>query len=141
MPPDLGGVYVLRCSYTSECHADDFDFERIEALKRASEACGISTLSHSRMLRSHKQMDNSVYVRDVQLAARHGAGMASRSSTACNTPASATAPITICVEHARASRFTCPHPPEEFWGCPRRRWIRPSRPLTFAARRISSTSR
>src|SRR5262245_41446674 len=29
----------------SECHADYFDFERIEALKPAIEACGISTLS------------------------------------------------------------------------------------------------
>src|SRR5437867_1879054 len=39
------------CSYyPSECHADYFDFERIEALKPAIEACGISTLSQSPML-------------------------------------------------------------------------------------------
>src|SRR5437773_7143358 len=38
--------------------ADYFDFERIEALKPAIEACGISTLSQSPMLGFHKQMDN-----------------------------------------------------------------------------------
>src|SRR5207237_5454709 len=44
----------------SECHADYFDFERIEALKPAIEACGISTLSQSPMLGFHKQMDNRI---------------------------------------------------------------------------------
>src|SRR5215472_2562910 len=43
-----------------ECHADYFDFERIEALKPAIEACGISTLSQSPMLGFHKQMDNRI---------------------------------------------------------------------------------
>src|SRR5258708_19035807 len=33
------------------------DFERIEALKPAIEACGISTLSQSPMLGFHKQME------------------------------------------------------------------------------------
>src|SRR5690242_17126566 len=47
-------------SYPSECHADYFDFERIEALKPAIEACGISTLSQSPMLGFHKQMDNRI---------------------------------------------------------------------------------
>src|SRR5207244_2517456 len=37
-----------------------FDFERIEALKPAIEACGISTLSQSPMLGFHKQMDNRI---------------------------------------------------------------------------------
>src|SRR4051812_50198288 len=46
--------------YPSECHADYFDFERIEALKPAIEACGISTLSQSPMLGFHKQMDNQI---------------------------------------------------------------------------------
>src|SRR2546428_4998230 len=36
------------------------DFERIEALKPAIEACGISTLSQSPMLGFHKQMDNRI---------------------------------------------------------------------------------
>src|SRR5262249_677384 len=40
--------------------ADYFDFERIEALKPAIEACGISTLSQSPMLGFHKQMDNRI---------------------------------------------------------------------------------
>src|SRR5438034_5415151 len=35
-------------------------FERIEALKPAIEACGISTLSQSPMLGFHKQMDNRI---------------------------------------------------------------------------------
>src|SRR2546423_15189949 len=58
MPPNLGGFFMVRSYYPSECHADYFDFERIEALKPAIEACGISTLFQSPMLGFHKQMDN-----------------------------------------------------------------------------------
>src|SRR5271163_3622947 len=60
MPPNLGGFFMVRSYYPSECHADYFDFERIEALKPAIEACGISTLSQSPMLAFHKQMDNRI---------------------------------------------------------------------------------
>src|SRR2546425_10579672 len=60
MPPNLGGFFVVRSYYPSECHADYFDFERIEALKPAIEACGISTLYQSPMLGFHKQMDNRI---------------------------------------------------------------------------------
>src|SRR5438093_10408287 len=60
MPPNLGGFFMVRSYYPSECHADYFDFERIEALKPAIEACGISTLSQSSMLGCHKQMDNRI---------------------------------------------------------------------------------
>src|SRR2546422_11636946 len=58
MPPNLGGFFMVRSYYPSECHADYFDFERIEALKPAIEACVLSTLSQSPMLGFHKQMDN-----------------------------------------------------------------------------------
>src|SRR2546423_1229674 len=57
MPPNLGGFFMVRSYYPSECHADYFDFERIEALKPAIEACGISTPSQSPMLCFHKQLD------------------------------------------------------------------------------------
>src|SRR5690625_7952353 len=60
MPPNLGGFFMVRAYYPSECHADYFDFERIEALKPAIEACAISTLSQSPMLGFHKQMDNRI---------------------------------------------------------------------------------
>src|SRR4051812_50173535 len=60
MPPNLGGFFMVRSYYPSECHADYFDFERIEALKPAIEACGISTLSQSPMLGFHKQMVNPI---------------------------------------------------------------------------------
>src|SRR5437870_3511881 len=60
MPANLGGFFMVRSYYPSECHADYFDFERIEALKPAIEACGISTLSQSPMLGFHKQMDNRI---------------------------------------------------------------------------------
>src|SRR5260370_12246019 len=60
MPPNLGGFFSVRFYYSSEYHADYFDFERIEALKPAIEACGISTLSQSPMLGFHKQMDNRI---------------------------------------------------------------------------------
>src|SRR5699024_8243396 len=48
--PIFGGFFIVRSYYPSECHADYFDFERIEALKPAIEACGISTLSQSPMI-------------------------------------------------------------------------------------------
>src|SRR2546428_12982611 len=60
MPPNLGGLFIVRSYYPSECHADYFAFERIEALKPAIEACGLSTLSQSPMLGLHKQMDNRI---------------------------------------------------------------------------------
>src|SRR5256885_14075905 len=60
MPPNLGGFFMVRSYYPSACHADYFDFERIEALKPAIEACGISTLSQSPMLGLHKQMDKRI---------------------------------------------------------------------------------
>src|SRR2546423_13887516 len=60
MPPNLGGFFMVRSYYPSECHADYFDFERIEALKPAIEACVISTLSQPPMLGFHKQMDNRI---------------------------------------------------------------------------------
>src|SRR4051812_49907850 len=64
MPPNLGGFFMVRSYYPSECHADYFDFERIEALKPAIEDCGISTLSQSPMLGFHKQMDNRIKLLD-----------------------------------------------------------------------------
>src|SRR5260370_35743162 len=60
MPPNLGGLFMVRSYYPSECHADYFDFERIEALKPAIEACGISTLSQSPMIGFPRQMDNRI---------------------------------------------------------------------------------
>src|SRR5689334_24902263 len=60
MPPNLGGFFMVRSYYPSECHADYFDFERIEALTHAIEDCGISTLSQSPMLGFHQQMDNRI---------------------------------------------------------------------------------
>src|SRR5256712_1325779 len=70
MPPHLGGFFVVRSFYPSECHADYFDFERIEALKPAIEACGISTLSQSPMLGFHKQMDNRIKLLEEILSFR-----------------------------------------------------------------------
>src|SRR5699024_620229 len=60
MPPNIGGFFMVRSYYPSECHADYHDFERIEALKPAIEACRISTLSQSPMPSFHKQMDNRI---------------------------------------------------------------------------------
>src|SRR5438093_506805 len=70
MPPNLGGFIMVRSYYPSECHADYFDFERIEALKPAIEACGISTLSQSPMLGFHKQMDNRIKLLEEILSFR-----------------------------------------------------------------------
>src|SRR5687768_17881398 len=70
MPPNLGGFFMVRSYYPSECHADYFDFERIEDLKPAVEACGISTLSQSPMLGFHKQMDNRIKLLEEILSFR-----------------------------------------------------------------------
>src|SRR2546429_67122 len=70
MPPNLGGFFMVRSYYPSECHADYFDFERIEALKPAIEACGISTLSQSPMLGFHKQMGNRIKLLEEILSFR-----------------------------------------------------------------------
>src|SRR5437764_2418322 len=70
MPPNLGGFFMVRSYYPSECHADYFDFERMEALKPAIEACGISTLSQSPMLGFHKQMDNRIKLLEEILSFR-----------------------------------------------------------------------
>src|SRR5262249_60470504 len=70
LPPNLGGFFMVRSYYPSECHADYFDFERIEALKPAIEACGISTLSQSPMLGFHKQMDNRIKLLEEILSFR-----------------------------------------------------------------------
>src|SRR2546428_11090686 len=75
MPSNLGGFFMVRSYYPSECHADYFDFERIEALKPAIEACGISTLSQSPLLGFHKQMGNRIKRLEVILCFRmQGAG-------------------------------------------------------------------
>src|SRR5262249_9890447 len=70
MPPNLRGVLIVRSYYPSECHADYFDFERIEALKPAIEACGISTLSQAAMLGFHKQMDKRMKLLEEILSFR-----------------------------------------------------------------------
>src|SRR2546430_340636 len=61
---------MVRSYYPSECHADYFDFERIEALKSAIQACGISTLSQSPMLVLHKQMDSRIKLLEEILSFR-----------------------------------------------------------------------
>src|SRR5256885_17201497 len=70
MPPNLGGFFMVRSYYPSECHADYFDFERIEALKPAIEACVIATLSQSPMLGFHNQMDNRIMLLEEILSFR-----------------------------------------------------------------------
>src|SRR5699024_12383441 len=67
MPPNLGGFFMVRSYYSSECHADYFEIERIEALKPAIEACGISTLSQSSMLGFHKTIDNRIKLLEENL--------------------------------------------------------------------------
>src|SRR3989449_9889781 len=70
MPPNLGGFFMVRSYYPSECHADYFDFERIDALKPAIEACGLSTLSQSPKLGCHKQVDNRIHLSGELLSFR-----------------------------------------------------------------------
>src|SRR5471032_3507312 len=70
MPPNLGGFFMVRSYYPSECHAAYFDFERIEALKPAIEACVISTLSQFPLLGFRKPMDNRIKLLEEILSFR-----------------------------------------------------------------------
>src|SRR2546429_9071227 len=70
MPPNLGGFFMVRSYYPSECHADYFDFERMAALNPAIHACGDSNLSLSPMLRFHKQMGNRIQLLEEVVAFR-----------------------------------------------------------------------
>src|SRR5439155_12943744 len=70
MATNLVGFFMVRSYYPSECLADYFDCERIEGLKPAIEACGISTLSQSPMLGFHKQMDNRIKLLEEILSFR-----------------------------------------------------------------------
>src|SRR5207245_1806318 len=63
-------LFIVISFYPSDCHSDYFDFERIESLKPAIEACGISTLSQSPMLGFHKQMDNRIKLLEEILSFR-----------------------------------------------------------------------
>src|SRR5205823_12543118 len=63
-------IYTLSLHDALPIYADYFDFERIEALKPAIEACGISTLSQSPMLGFHKQMDNRIKLLEEILSFR-----------------------------------------------------------------------
>src|SRR5437764_12411357 len=79
MPPNLGGFFMVRSYHPSECHADYFDFERIEALKPAIEACAIATLSQSPMLGGHKQRANRSTLSEERRSCRmQGAECANR---------------------------------------------------------------
>src|SRR5436309_12653333 len=66
MPPNVGDFFMVRSYYPSECHADYFDFERIEALKPAIEACGISTLSQSPMLGFNSRRSEERFSRNAE---------------------------------------------------------------------------
>src|SRR3546814_13229681 len=70
MSRDLGGCCIVRSYYPSGRHADYVDLERIEALKPAIEACGISTLSDAPMLGFHKQMVNRIRLLEELLSFR-----------------------------------------------------------------------
>src|SRR5690349_22412433 len=110
MPPNLGGFFMVRSYYPSECHADYFDFERIETLKPAIDACGISTLSQSPMLGFHKQMDNRIKlffffqaedgIRDLYVTGVQTCALPILLSRAA-APARATAPATTAAPTSR----------------------------------------
>src|SRR2546429_9565675 len=70
MPPNLGGFFMVRSYYPSECPRCYFGFGAIAALKPGIEACGISSLSQSPMLGFHKQMDNRIKLLEEILSFR-----------------------------------------------------------------------
>src|SRR5699024_7731142 len=70
MPPNLGGFFMVRSYYPSECHADYFDFERIVTLNPVIEACVSSNLSHYPMFFFNIHMVNSIKVLEEILSFR-----------------------------------------------------------------------
>src|SRR5438067_629430 len=70
MPQNHGGFFMVLSYYPSECHAYYFDFERIEALKLATESCGISTFTQSPMLCFHMHIDNRIKLLEEILSFR-----------------------------------------------------------------------
>src|SRR5258705_27203 len=110
MPPNLGGFFMIRAYYPSECQADYVDFERIEALKPAIEACGISTLSQSPMLGFHKQMDNRIKLLEEILSfffssrRRHTRCLSDWSSDVCSSDLDAILGVVLLMEPERVLR-------------------------------------
>src|SRR5438046_1983727 len=47
MPPNLGGFFMVRSYYSSECHSDYFVFERIDDLNAVIYVCGVYTFFFS----------------------------------------------------------------------------------------------
>src|SRR5207244_1994624 len=70
MPPNLGGFFMVRSYYHYQCHADYFVFERIEALKPAIEAWGISSLYQCVIVGFLNQMDNRIKLLEEILSFR-----------------------------------------------------------------------
>src|SRR5256885_822634 len=119
MPPNLGGVFMVRSYYTSECHADYFDFERIEALKPAIEACGISSLSQCPMLGCHKHRDNRIFF--FSSRRRHTRLQGDWSSDVCSSDLSTSPRCTkYLAPFTQSSTSTIPHLPRR-----RSRYARP----------------
>src|SRR5260370_527462 len=70
MPPNLGGFFMVRSYYPSECHADYFDFERIEALKPSIKAFGFCPLYQSPMVGIQEEEDNRIQLLEEILSFR-----------------------------------------------------------------------
>src|SRR4051812_2642498 len=70
MPPNLGGFFMVRSYYPSECHADNFTFSPLGVLNLLLEPFGFSILSQSPMLGFHKQMDNRIKLLEEILSFR-----------------------------------------------------------------------
>src|SRR5260370_38206044 len=62
MPPNIGGFFMVRSSYPSECNADYFCFPSIEALKPVIETWGDSPLSHSPRHGFHNALDDPLEI-------------------------------------------------------------------------------
>src|SRR5436190_914025 len=70
MSPNLGGFFMDRYYYYTECHNNYKYLERIEALKPDIESKRISTLTQTPMLGFHKQMDNRIKLLEEILSFR-----------------------------------------------------------------------
>src|SRR5690349_23924442 len=123
MPPNLGGFFMVRSYYPSECHADYFDFERIEALKPAIEACGISTLSQSPMLGFHKQMDNRIKLLEEILSFRM---QGDRKSGSAGMPRPISYAV-FCLKKKKKNKKVSPHMTRPSTDADTRSHLRPPR--------------
>src|SRR5258706_222395 len=124
MPPNLGGFFMVRSYYASECQTEYFDFERIEVIKRVIEACCIFFFQAEDVIGYWTVTGVQMCVFFFSSRRRHTRLVSDWSSDVCSsdlTPATTPRPSKSC--GARRTNSAARLAPS---GSPRLRWWRRS---------------